>query len=329
MAHTSTSLLTIALVGNPNTGKSTLFSALAGVRQRVGNYPGVTVEKKIGAARFESQAVELVDLPGTYSLAPRSLDEMVAVEVLLGRREDSRPVDVVLSIVDASNLERNLYLLSQVLELGLPTVVALNMTDIARERAIEIDAAELRRRLGVPVIEVQAHKRIGLDQLKAELVKAAQQEPAPPPSPFAAEFQREVEQLQQALSEKDEPAYPRYLAERLLLDTSGMLQTILLTNGLAERNIDLTAARTRLAAAGQPVPAVEAIARYGWVAQVLNGVVRRPTKRVVTSGDRVDRLLTHKVGGTVVFVLLMRVINGQANRVLPEVRRARRPGNAA
>src|SRR5260221_12883582 len=122
--------LTVALIGNPNTGKSTLFNGLAGVRQRVGNYPGVTVEKKLGQLTYEGRRYDLVDLPGTYSLAPRSPDEMGAVDVLLGRRADTPRADVVLSIVDASNLERNLYLVSQVLELGLPIVVALNMTDI-------------------------------------------------------------------------------------------------------------------------------------------------------------------------------------------------------
>src|SRR3974377_2106033 len=118
----SAQLKTIALVGNPNTGKTTLFNALAGMRQRVGNYPGVTVETKKGRMTWEEQAFDLVDLPGTYSRARRSPDEMVAVDVILGQQAgESRP-DVVLSIVDASNLERNLYLVTQVLELGVPAV---------------------------------------------------------------------------------------------------------------------------------------------------------------------------------------------------------------
>ena len=153
------------LVGNPNTGKSTLFTALAGVRQRVGNYPGVTVEKKTGHLQHDGQRFELIDLPGTYSLAPRSPDEMVTVDVLLGRRDNAAPPDVVLSIVDASNLERNLFLVSQVLSLGLPTVVALNMIDLARDRQIEIDVDALSKRLGVPVVAVQANRRIGLDRV--------------------------------------------------------------------------------------------------------------------------------------------------------------------
>ena len=170
---TQRSTLTVALIGNPNTGKSTLFTALAGVRQRVGNYPGVTVEKKIGSLKLGGRDCQLVDLPGTYSLAPRSPDEMVAVDVLLGRRDDVERVGAVLSILDASNLERNLYLLSQVLELGLPTVVALNMVDIARTKGLTIDVERLRERLGVPVIEVRANRRIGVAELKAALVTVA------------------------------------------------------------------------------------------------------------------------------------------------------------
>src|SRR6185436_10448465 len=180
----------VALVGNPNTGKSTLFTGLAGVRQRVGNYPGVTVEKKTGALRHGEQVFELIDLPGTYSLAPRSPDEMVTVDVLLGRRDNAGPPDVVLSIVDASNLERNLFLVSQVLSLGLPTVVALNMIDLARDRQIEVDIDALSKRLGVPVVAVQANHRIGLEGLKAALAAAAIGPVAVRENPFPATFQQ-------------------------------------------------------------------------------------------------------------------------------------------
>src|SRR5262249_2659970 len=145
---------TVALVGNPNTGKTTLFNALAGMRQRVGNYPGVTVEKKTGRARPGEPAVDLIDPPGTDSLAPRSPDEMVAVDVILGRQGDQARPDVVVTIVDASNLERNLYLTTQVLELGVPVVVALNMTDVAQAQGITVDVARLSRQLGVPVVPI-------------------------------------------------------------------------------------------------------------------------------------------------------------------------------
>src|SRR5215468_8091430 len=128
--------LTVAFLGNPNTGKTTLFNALSGLRQRVGNYPGVTVETKKGRMTWQGRAFDLVDLPGTYGLAPRSPDEMVAVDVILGQQPGEPRPDVVVSIVDASNLDRNLYLTTQAMELGVPVVVALNMVDVARRHGI-------------------------------------------------------------------------------------------------------------------------------------------------------------------------------------------------
>ena len=158
---------TAALLGNPNTGKTTLFNALSGLNQRVGNYPGVTVETKKGHMTCAGQPFDLIDLPGTYSLAPRSPDEMVAVDVMLGQQPGERRPDVVVSIVDASNLERNLYLTTQALELGVPVVVALNMIDVAEKQGIRIDAEKLSARLGVPVVPIQANKKRGLDDLRA------------------------------------------------------------------------------------------------------------------------------------------------------------------
>src|SRR5947209_3217980 len=149
--------LTAALVGNPNTGKTTLFNALSGLRQRVGNYPGVTVETKKGAMVCAGRLFDLIDLPGTYSLAPRSPDEMVAVDVILGQQQGEARPDVVVSIVDASNLERNLYLTTQAFELGVPVVVALNMIDVADGQGIRIDAGQLAQRLGVAVVPIQAN----------------------------------------------------------------------------------------------------------------------------------------------------------------------------
>src|SRR4051794_10564097 len=145
---------TVALVGNPNTGKTTLFNALAGMRQRTGNYPGVTVETKKGRLRHDGRAVDVIDLPGTYSLAPRSPDEMLAVDLVLGRQAgESRP-DVVVTIVDASNLERNLYLTTQALELGVPVVIALNMIDVASAQGLKLHPERLARQLGVPVVPI-------------------------------------------------------------------------------------------------------------------------------------------------------------------------------
>jgi ferrous iron transport protein B len=192
--------LTVALIGNPNTGKSTLFGALVGIHQHVGNYPGVTVEKKTGRMEHEGRRFELVDLPGLYSLSARSRDEMVAVEVLLQRQSDIGAVDVVLCIVDASNLERHLYLVSQVLELGLPTVVAVNMLDLAASRGIKLELRHLQNRLGVAVVPIQANRGHGLAELKAALIEAAGRGPRADVSLFPEVFEKEVRELQVLLA---------------------------------------------------------------------------------------------------------------------------------
>ncbi len=305
MPTASQSTVCVALVGNPNTGKSTLFSALAGVRQRVGNYPGVTVEKKIGHTTIDGRDVELIDLPGTYSLAPRSPDEMVAVDVLLGRQADAPRVQCVLSIVDASNLERNLYLVSQVLSLGLPTVVALNMTDIAVQRGLTIDVPRLEQRLGVRVVPVQANRRQGLDELRQALV-AASAAPAPAAiDPFPPAFRQEVARLQHTMNGQ---ALPRYLVERMLLDTAGYLADQVPSGEREQTAQQVRSARERLAAAGLPVPAVEAMARYEWVAGVLDGVVVHPNARTVTASDKIDRVLTHRLWGSLIFLAVMLLV---------------------
>jgi ferrous iron transport protein B len=315
----ATRTITVALIGNPNTGKSTLFSALSGLRQRVGNYPGVTVEKKIGRTEFHGRQFTIVDLPGTYSLAPRSPDEMVAVDVLLGRRGDVEPVDAVLCIVDASNLERNLYLVSQVLELGLPTVVALNMIDVAEDKGLTIDIERLRKQLPVPIIPVRANRGSGLAELKKQLAAAADAQPPKLESPFPEAFQQEVAKLSQ--SSDVAGTLPRYLIERILLDTSGYLAGSGVA-GIDEALLgEVREARTRLAKAGFPVPAVEAMARYEWAGKVLHGVVSRPAERKVTLSDRIDRVLTHRVWGALVFALLMFLLF-QAVYYVPDLTRA-------
>src|SRR3954467_3293834 len=166
--------LTVALAGNPNSGKTTIFNALTGLRQKVANYPGVTVEKKTGRCRLpDGRKAGVSDLPGTYSPISPSPDEQVAMEVLRGLRKDTPAPDVVIVVVDASNLQRNLYLVSQLIELGRPMVVALNMMDIARRRGLHLSPEKLEAELGVPVVPVVGHKRKGIDDLKAAVARAA------------------------------------------------------------------------------------------------------------------------------------------------------------
>jgi ferrous iron transport protein B len=304
---------TIALIGNPNTGKSTLFGALSGIPQRVGNYPGVTVDKKIGEVFHDGKRWVVIDLPGTYSLAPRSPDEMVAVDVLLGRRSGLPVPDVILCVVAADNLERNLYLVSQILELGRPTVVALSMVDVAQAQGLSIDSDILSHRLGVPVVPIQAHRGIGMESLKKALAQAAERPAAVPESPFPACFREEVDRVQAILraggSEANGArieALPRYVVERLLLDVGGYIEERLPRHGnvLALRE-ELDAARRRLAQVGCAVPAVETKARYDWVSRMVEGVLVRPIEPVVTWGDRLDAVITHRIWGTLVLALVM------------------------
>lgn len=297
--------LTVAVIGNPNTGKSTLFTALTGLHSRIGNYPGVTVEKKIGKFQIDQREVRLVDLPGTYSLSPRSLDEMVSVEVLLGRQSDVGRIDAVVCITDASNLERNMYLVSQVLDLGLPTVLVLNMWDVAESRAIDIDVDGLSQRLGIPVIPCEAHRQRRLDAVKRAILSVAGQTPAEPPRVFPPAFYEEGSRIQSQLKEWGEPNVPFYVAERLLMDVGGYVESSFTGRFSTQLSEALAAARQRLQTAGFRVPAAEAKARYRWVREVLNGLMVVPTQRAVTQSDRLDQWLTHKVFGLAAFVLIM------------------------
>src|SRR5262245_24685090 len=183
-------LRTVALVGNPNTGKTTLFNALTGFRAKVANYPGVTVEKKTGPMRAMAGVVVL-DLPGTYSLAARSPDEVVAVDVLLGRRDDTPRPAAGVAAAAASNLERNLYLATQALDVGLPVVLALTMTDVATVRGHAIDTDEIARRLGVPVVPLVAHKREGVEALERAIARTLEERaPARPLVAFPDALER-------------------------------------------------------------------------------------------------------------------------------------------
>jgi len=309
---------TVALIGNPNTGKSTLFGALSGVRQRVGNYPGVTVDQALGEVVHDGRRWTLVDLPGTYSLAPRSPDEMVTVDVLLGWRDGTPPPDVVVCVISAGNLNRNLYLLSQALELGRPVVVALTMGDLAEADGVTVDVERLSRQLGLPVIPVQAKRGEGLEALKNAVEEAGLRPPPAIESPFPEPFRREVDHLAETLTtvlssdgegeeDSEGSAVPRYLVERLLLDAGARVEGQLRLDeaDLGPLREQVRLARERLAEAGARVPDVETIARYGWVGRVLEGVVETAEHGGSRVSDRLDSVLTHKFWGSLVLAAVM------------------------
>lgn len=166
--YARTGALTIALAGNPNTGKSSIFNLLTGAKQHVGNWPGKTVARSEGSFRHDDRSIQVVDLPGTYSLNASSPEEMIARDYLVGGESDA-----VIVVVDAANLERNLYLAVQVLETGMPTILVLNMTDVATSRGIVVDSDELSVRLGIPVVPMVARSGRGLGDLKDAVVAIA------------------------------------------------------------------------------------------------------------------------------------------------------------
>ncbi|MFO0936085.1 MAG: ferrous iron transport protein B [Gemmataceae bacterium] len=293
----------VALVGNPNAGKSTLFNALSGLRQHTGNYPGVTVELKKGRCQVGELTLDLIDLPGTYSLAPRSPDEMVSVDLLLGRMKEEHEPDVIVSVVDASNLDRHLYLTTQLMAIGKPVILAVNMIDVAKNRGITIDATKLAESTGLPVVMLQANQGTGVEELKRAIVNASSQPAASGPKGpvLPAAFSHEAAALRDTLN----GSVPPFLVERLLLDVGGHTETWLVGEHGESLKHKLIAARTRLMEAGHSVPGAEMKARFAWVRQALAGAVK--ADEVVSSHrtDRLDSILTHKVWGTVVFLAIM------------------------
>ncbi|WP_437184885.1 ferrous iron transport protein B [Planctomicrobium sp. SH668] len=302
----STSPLTIALIGNPNTGKSTLFNALTGGNARIGNFPGVTVEKKLGSLVHHGRQINLVDLPGTYSLAPRSADEMVSVDVLLGRQQEVGKLDAVVCIADANNLERNLYLFSQIRDLGLPVLLVLNMWDLAKESGTAIDLKALEQRLGVKIVTTSAQRREGIDAVRQAILETASQGAVPPVKLFSPAFYEEIEKLGHWLKEHGTGEVPEYLRERLLLDVHGEGEhrlALKVGNSLSEF---LCSSRQRLLDQGCRIPLVETKVRYNWIREQLNGAVTRSSvASVKNSSDRIDRWLTHWFTGVCFFIVLM------------------------
>jgi ferrous iron transport protein B len=285
----------IALAGNPNSGKTSLFNALTGLRQRVANYPGITVERKSGTTRIQRGAtatpetmVEVIDLPGTYSLIPTSPDEQAAMEVLRGLRPDTPAPDVIVAVVDAANLARNLYLVSQLLELGRPMVVALTMTDVAARRGQRIDLRALAAAIGCAVVPVIAHDGIGIEALRAAI--SAARTPAPPSLPLTPRLDEAAADLAATLSSG------LISARRLLLeDPSPDLAAH------ASRP-EVNAARDALASF-DPVRA-DVEARYRWIEEISARCTTAGAARASWS-ERLDHLLLHRVWGLAIFAAVM------------------------
>ena len=296
-----------ALVGNPNCGKSTLFNALTGLKQKVGNYPGVTVEKKEGVAWSQhGQAMTVIDLPGAYSLAARSPDEAITRDVLLGRRADTPQPDRILCIVDATNLERNLYLVHQILDLGRPIILVLNMMDLAAQAGLRIRISRLEKELGVPVIACEAVRGKGLIELK--LAMSRPDLPLPRhrwdiPAPIAPA----VTALQASLQENDGRAPLIGRAEALLLLTDQDTVRVAGSTRLSARTTEILRAwQQRWETAGTDWAGTLVSSRYDAIGKLCHELVERDgTAPHATASDKIDAVVTHPVWGWVALAAVM------------------------
>lgn len=298
-------VLHVALIGNPNTGKSTLFNALTGMRQRVGNYSGVTVERVEGRYRDGDAVVTVIDLPGTYSLSASSPDEEIALAVLTGHATGIDRPDVVVVVVDAANLERNLFLTSQVLELGIPAVVALNQVDAAEAAGVRIDAIELTLELGAPVVPTVAMRGEGLDVLRSAIRKAPGLERPERRFELPAEAAAALRPVEQRLTDAGFNPSAAGMEALRLLAVQEVGRHLLEVPELAPA---IARARAQVEAAGLSPISLEAESRYGWIAEVVDRTVHRAGAGGRTFTDRVDAIALHRVGGPLIFVALMALV---------------------
>jgi ferrous iron transport protein B len=300
----------IVLTGNPNSGKTTVFNALTGLRAKVGNYAGVTVERKEGRLLNVPAGLNarVLDLPGTYSLSPQSLDEQISRDVLLNRLPELPAPSAIVVVVDASNLQRNLYYASQVIELGYPTLIALNMIDVAEENGHRIDAGQLAGELGVPVLPLVASTGQGLPDLRQAILASLQAPPRVKPRQFselAAPLKAEAEAIAALLARTFHERRTQASAEALLILSNEKALASSLQHYPAPVQEAVSAARSRLDAAGIDWRGGTIEGRYLGVSAIQRAVTTETTPPGENFSDKLDRTLTHKVWGTLIFVAIM------------------------
>lgn len=286
----------LALAGNPNCGKTTMFNDLTGATQYVGNWPGVTVEKKEGAYKAD-RTVTVTDLPGIYSLSPYTLEEVVTREYLVGESPDA-----VMNLVDASNIERNLYLTTQLMELGIPVVLALNMMDIVQKRGDRIDVPKLSRMLGVPIVETAAVKGQGTRELVAAAKLAAAEGSAPKPHTYASEIERALAAIEAMIADVTETHQRRWFAVKLFERDEKVLARFAFetdTRDKLERLI--TAAEDEL---DDDAESIITDARYRYISEIVKSCVKKKQTGESTS-DKIDRVVTHRLLALPIFALVM------------------------
>ena len=289
--------LKIALAGNPNSGKTTLFNALTGSNQFVGNWPGVTVEKKEGKLK-KHDGVIITDLPGIYSLSPYTLEEVVARNYLINERPDA-----ILNIVDGTNLERNLYLTTQLTELGIPVVIAINMMDVVRKNGDKIDVAELSRQLGCKIVEISALKNDGIQEAAQEAIKAAKNGKTIPKHSFAGVVEHAIAHIEEAavhdMPEEQQRWYAIKIFER---DEKVLSQLKIDAKTLAHIEKDIQDAEKELDDDAESIITNE---RYIYIASIIKACYKKKSNKKLTSSDKIDRVVTNRFLGLPIFALIM------------------------
>ena len=287
----------IALAGNPNSGKTTLFNALTGSNQFVGNWPGVTVEKKEGKLKGH-EGVIITDLPGIYSLSPYTLEEVVARNYLIGTRPDA-----ILNIIDGTNLERNLYLTTQLSELGIPVVIAVNMMDVVRKNGDRIDTAELSRQLGCPVVEISALKGDGVREAAEAAVQAAKGGKTIPTHKFSGPVEHAIAHIEEAAMHAMPEEQQRWYAVKVFERDEKVLESLNIPEDVrAHIEKDIEAAEKELDDDAESIITNE---RYVYIAGVIRACYRKKNAGALTASDKIDRVVTNRWLGLPIFAAAM------------------------
>ena len=290
----------IALAGNPNCGKTTLFNALTGSNQFVGNWPGVTVEKKEGKLKKHDNVI-IMDLPGIYSLSPYTLEEVVARNYLIGERPDA-----ILNIIDGTNLERNLYLTTQLTELGIPVVIAINMMDVVRKNGDQINVPELSRELGVRIIEISALKGDGVMEAAEAAVKAAEGTKTVPMHTFSGPVEHAIAHIEEAAVNNMPEEQQRWYAIKIFERDDKVLEKLSIpADVITHIDADIQAAEKELDDDAESIITNE---RYLYIAEIIKGCYKKKSQGQLSASDKIDRIVTNRWLGLPIFALVMYLV---------------------